>query len=116
MIEQWLYRFHEAWKVHDVDAVLELFTDDVEYWETPHKPLHGKDMVRKEWQAIYDQENIEVTWNIYSSSLEDNRHTVVWRLCYLKYGAEHRSSGVYLISLNDNNVCNYFYYVGEMYN
>ncbi len=112
MIESWLARFHEAWKSHDVDTVIELFTDDVEYWETPHKLLSGKEAVRKEWQAILGQENIEVDWKIFASSA-DNRHTVLWDLNYLKDGLRYSSSGVYLISLNNAGICGYFYYVGE---
>ena len=112
MIENWLKQFHEAWKDHDIETVLGLFTDDVEYWETPHQELHGKEAVRKEWQAIRSQEDIRITWDIYSSS-PNQRYTVVWKLHYKRAGEDHNSSGLYLITLNDTALCNYFYYVGE---
>ena len=112
MIESWLERFHAAWKVHDIDAVIRLFTDDVEYWETPHTLLRGKDSLREEWQAILSQEDIAINWSVFNSSV-DNRHSVTWNLRYLQEGAIKHSSGVYLIELNDSGLCNYFYYVGE---
>lgn len=112
MIEQWLEKFHHAWQRHDIDTVLELFTNDVEYWETPHKQLRGKDAVRHEWQSITNQEDIQISWKVYNSSA-DNHHTVIWKLHYMKTGISHDSSGVYLISLESNGLCKYFYYVGE---
>lgn len=112
MIEAWLSRFHAAWQAHDLDTVLALFTDNVEYWETPHKLLNGKDAVRAEWQVIASQEDIQTSWQVYNSSAND-RHTVIWQLHYMQAGTLHKSSGIYLISLNGNGLCKYFYYVGE---
>jgi len=112
MIEPWLEQFHNAWKAHDIDTVMNLFADDVEYWETPHTPLSGKEVVRQEWQAILEQENIGADWTIFSSS-NDNRYTVLWSLKYQRSGATKQSAGVYLIQLNTSGLCNYFYYVGE---
>lgn len=112
MIEDWLNRLHSAWQSHDIDAVLGLFADDVEYWETPHKRLLGKAAVRKEWQAIFNQKDIVVSYELFNSS-PNNRHAAVWHLSYTKNGTRHSSSGVYLIALNDAGLCTYFYYTGE---
>ncbi|GEM_PF-4728193 len=35
IIETRLAHFTSAWQTHDIDAVLDLFADDVEYRETP---------------------------------------------------------------------------------
>ena len=112
MIDRWLEKFHHAWQAHDINGVLDLFTNDVEYWETPHKQLHGKDAVRQEWQSIADQKDIQISWKVYNSSA-NNRHAVIWKLHYIKAGISHDSSGIYLVSLDDNGLCSYFYYVGE---
>jgi ketosteroid isomerase-like protein len=112
VIEVWLGQFHEAWKTHDIDAAMNLFTDDVEYWETPHKLLEDKTKVREEWQAILKQEDIAIKWSVFNSSV-DNRHSVVWSLQYLQAGVIKHSSGVYLIELNESGLCNYFYYTGQ---
>lgn len=112
MIEAWLQRFHQAWQDHDIDRVINLFADDVEYWETPHKLLQDKTNVREEWQAILNQEDISVDWTVFNSSA-NNRHSVIWSLQYLQAGVIKHSAGVYLIQLNDSGLCDYFYYVGE---
>lgn len=111
MIEPWLEQFHNAWKAHDIDTVMNLFADDVEYWETPRTLLRGKGAIRSEWQAIAEQQGIRVSWEVYSSA--DNRHTVIWKLHYKGIDGTHDSSGVYLITLDDTGLCNYFYYVGQ---
>jgi len=112
MIEKWLEELHKAWKAHDIDAVMNLFTDNVEYWETPHKLLQDKTKVREEWQAILNQEDISVDWTVFNSSA-NNRHSITWNLQYLQAGVIKHSSGVYLIELNESGLCSYFYYVGE---
>ncbi len=112
MINQWITQFHDAWKNHDIDTVIKLFTDDAEYWETPFKKLRDKTGIREEWQAILDQDNIEINWELFNSS-NDNRHSAIWHLQYSTNGMVHASSGVYLIRLNDLGLCDYFYYLGE---
>ena len=112
MIDQWLDCFHEAWRAHNINAAMDLLTDDVEYWETPYKQVHGKASISKEWQAILNQEDIVVEWKIFNSS-PDNRHAVIWELSYKEGNMTHYSAGVYLIQLNESGLCDYFYYVGE---
>jgi hypothetical protein len=112
MIETWLQQFHDGWKTHDIDAVMTLFREDVEYWETPHRQLRGKEAVRNEWQLIVDQQDIKVEWRVFAST-PDNRHSVLWQLSYAQDSSRHSSAGVYLIKLDNAGLCEYFYYVGE---
>ena len=110
-IAQWLNIFHTAWRNHDIEKVMSLFTDDVEYWETPHYLIRSKAELIREWQAITTQQDIQVTSKTFCSY--GNKHTVIWQLRYTKNGASNESGGVYLIELKDEGLCNYFYYVGE---
>lgn len=112
MIEDWLEQFHDAWKRHDIDAVMDLFTDDVEYWETPHYRIESKQELEKEWQAIKIQQNIQIETKLFSSA-DDNKHTVIWNLSYENNGNTHKSAGTYLISLNEEGKCYFFHYTGE---
>ncbi len=112
MITQWLEHFHEAWKLRDINGVMDLFTEDVEYWETPYKLLLSKTDVRAEWQAIMEQEDIDVSWQIFNTSA-DGRHAITWHLTYAQGQHVHKLGGVYLIQLDAEGKCNYFYYVGE---
>ena len=111
-IQKWLDDFHQAWQQHNVEAVLALFTHDVEYWETPHYRIPSKSKLTEEWQSITSQENIQITSKVFSSSVT-TKHAIQWDLQYEKDSQIKKSSGVYLISLNEQGLCNYFYYVGE---
>ncbi|MCA9342242.1 nuclear transport factor 2 family protein [Candidatus Saccharibacteria bacterium] len=110
-IEKWLDIFHAAWKNHDIEKVTSLFTDGVEYWENPHYRIADINQIHKEWQAIQSQKDIKVSTKLFASS--DNRHTVTWELSYRQGNETKQSGGVYLIKLNDEGLCDYFYYVGE---
>jgi ketosteroid isomerase-like protein len=109
-INQWLEAFNTNWSAHNIDAVMDLFTDDVEYWETPHYKLDSKDHLRQEWQAVLTQQDIQLHTEVFNSS-QDNRHAVIWQLSYARDGELRESAGTYLIGLDDNGLCNFFHYV-----
>lgn len=112
MINEWLKEFKAGWTAKDIDRVIDLFTDDVEYWETPFKKLENKNDVRDEWQAIIMQSEIDINLSVYSS--ESSRYAVVWSLSYIDSKSVTQNwAGVYLIELNENAKCVYFYQVGE---
>lgn len=110
-IEEWLEKFRQSWENKDTLAVLDLFADGLEYWETPFKKLTSKDAVAQEWQAIQRQENITVTTTLFAS--EGNKHSVTWGLVYTLNDTQHVWVGTYLIELNEAGKCVYFYQVGE---
>ena len=65
-IHQWLQRFSQAWKEHNIEVVLSLFHDDVQYWETPSDQVIGKYALRNEWEYILKQEKIILDLEIFS--------------------------------------------------
>lgn len=111
-IEQWLEKFNAGWITHDIDSVMQLFTDNVEYWETPYYKLDSKDHLRQEWQAILTQQDITLQTEAFNSS-SDNKHAVIWKLAYVRDGELHESAGTYLIGLNPDGMCNFFHYVSK---
>jgi len=106
-IEEWMERFEHAWTQQDIDAVLDLFTPGVEYHETPTQELEDRDAVRNEWEAIHDQQDIELDWSVYAS--DGDRHTVRWELDYINEGNQHHLAGIYLIELDDEGHCTTFW-------
>ncbi len=110
-ITEWLQKFEDSWKAKDIDAVLNLFADKVEYWETPFKKLTSKAAVAEEWQGIESQENITITTNLFAS--EGNKHAVTWGLVYHKDGKQHVWVGTYFIELDTEGKCVYFLQTGE---
>lgn len=111
-IESWLAEFKQAWLSHDIDRVLTLFTEDVEYWETPLKRLNSIDELRVEWRGILLQDSIQITTHVYSST--ENRHAVIWHLRYVDQADNEQVwAGTYLITLNGEGKCTYFHHAGE---
>ncbi|MEF8880865.1 MAG: nuclear transport factor 2 family protein [Candidatus Nanohaloarchaea archaeon] len=105
-IHAWLSDFKEAWIEKNVDEVMEIFTDDVDYFETPFIEFENKKELRDEWNSIEDQKDIDLDLEIFNS--EGEKHTVLWSLEYKNCGEAFISKGVYLIKLNSENKCYQF--------
>jgi hypothetical protein len=111
-IEDWIKAFVRSWTNHDVDAILDLFAPDVEYWETPYVKLGSFEQLTGEWQGIRKQSDINVSTELFASL--DNNHTVKWTLQYKNNHGESQSwAGIYLIRLNTEGACTYFHQVSE---
>lgn len=48
MIEAWLNKFKTRWETKNVELILDLFSDDVEYWETPYQKIPDKAALKHE--------------------------------------------------------------------
>jgi hypothetical protein len=105
-IQSWLEKFKNGWKKGEVDEVLALFTDDVEYWETPSEKLEPEEL-REEWNGVQQQEDIELDTEVFSSN--GNKYTVQWELSYTECGEITELRGVYLIKLNSEGRCYEFW-------
>jgi hypothetical protein len=105
MIENWMKNFKDSWLAKDVDGVFDLLSDDVEYWETPFEKLCKGKELREEWNGVKTLDNMELEYSILASDTDTNRHAIVFNF---KYGSVE-SAGVYLVGLNEQGICNYFY-------
>ncbi|MBT4384605.1 nuclear transport factor 2 family protein [Candidatus Peregrinibacteria bacterium] len=111
-INEWLSQFTEAWKTHAIDKVLALFSDDLEYWETPFKKITNKIELEKEWQYIKIQTNIQIKCKVFSIS--GNKYSIFWELKYENNkNVQKELRGIYLIELDDQKKCKYFFHCGE---
>jgi hypothetical protein len=79
-IQNWIDTFFTGWRDHDIDMVLSLFADEVEYWETPFLQIPDKDALRDVWQYILTQSDIMLSYDIFAA--QDNKYTVHWSLQY----------------------------------
>ncbi|MBP7760194.1 nuclear transport factor 2 family protein [Candidatus Saccharibacteria bacterium] len=111
MIQEWLQKLKNAWAAHDIEAVMALFSDDVEYWETPFVKVASKEALREEWLAIHEQTNIDIQTTVYST--DNDKFTVLWDLRYDKSAQSHHWAGTYLIGLDNKGMCSYFHQTGE---
>lgn len=106
-INDWLEQFKSSWINHDIAAVLALFTDDVEYWESSFRFLKTKKDIESEWQAILRQHEIKLDYRVFSST-DDNKHSVIWDLSYAQDGKIRIVKGIYLLHLNHDGLCDFF--------
>lgn len=112
-IHSWLAQFTTAWQTHDVDAVMDLFADGVEYWETPFDKVPDLGQLRYEWESIKEQKDIQITCEVFSQ--DGDKYSIIWDLEYVDGSGEKRKlRGAYFITLNANNKCTYFFHCGEL--
>jgi ketosteroid isomerase-like protein len=106
-INTWLEQFKTNWVNKDIENIISLFTQDVEYWETPYKRFNNLEEIKKEWENIYNQENIDFNYEIFSK--ENDKYTVQWSLNYTDKDSKKKEyRGIFLIKLNKENKCFYF--------
>lgn len=113
-ISIWLERFEKAWLNKDLRAVINLFSNDVVYFETPFIQLKSSEEILEEWQEVLKTENIEFEYEIF---VENQRKGVVnWSLAYDIEEKSVSLKGVYLIKLNEEGLCDYFFQTCESNN
>lgn len=106
-INQWLENFKRNWKQKNVDKVLELFSPEVEYHETPTRKLETREEIREEWEGIREQEDIKLDLEVWSK--DENKYTVKWHLEYTQNSERKLLNGIYLIKLNKKAKCTEFW-------
>lgn len=110
-INQWLDELIKHWKEKNVAGVLKLFSGQVEYWETPYKKISPAKL-KQEWNGIHDQDDLSIKCKVFSK--DDNRYAINWDLNYIDKSKKHKHyKGVYLLTLNNQSLCDYFLQCGE---
>lgn len=104
-----MIKFKNSWLEKDVDAVLDLFAEDVDYWETPFERIHKGADLRVLWKEILLLEDMRLDYEIVSADKERRKYGVRWHFSHL--GGE--SAGSYLIGLNEQGLCTYFYHSAQ---
>ncbi len=111
-IESWLKKFKNSWERTDVDAILELFSVDVIYFETPFRQVKNFEELKKEWLAIKKQKDINLKYKLFTKA--KNKYAVLWSLTYFNESNEKQNfAGTYLIELDNDDVCVYFHHTCE---
>lgn len=106
-IETWMNNFISYRKNYDIEGVISLFDEQVEYWETPYQLVKNIEELKQGWEYIKTQQNIEIAYKIFSQ--DENKFTILWNLKY----NEKEVAGTYLIKLNSQNKCTYFHQTCE---
>ncbi|MBP7766980.1 hypothetical protein KA068_00470 [Candidatus Saccharibacteria bacterium] len=106
-IDNWLETMVKGWEGCDVDMALSVFAENVEYWESPYSLVNPNDL-RRLWQSIKVDKNTKVSVSVFCSC--EDSYAVQWRATWAgEDRTRQQKSGVYLVRLNSEGKCDYFY-------
>jgi len=109
MIEEWLKKFGTAWMHRDAQAAADLFSKDVEYYESAlEKPVNWNSVVNL-WKVVPEnQKKVKFEFSIVSS--EGDTSVVNWKMSRTLMPSEQHQDidGIFIIKLNAEGLCSYF--------
>lgn len=111
-IETWMKQFSQEWAQYNIEKVMSLFTQDVEYWESPYEKFENFEEMQDAWEYIKTQRNICFSYDVFS--WDAGKYAIEWTLKY-EWNSDKKQiwSWIYLIKLNEKNLCYYFKQVWE---
>jgi len=82
-VRQWLNRYGNAWVAGDPDAVVQLFSADAAYYETPFdEPMIGTEAIRRYWTEGAKNAQTDVTFEATPVSVSGNTAFACWRATF----------------------------------
>ena len=61
---KWCVELLNNWKQKNVENIVNLFVENVEYYETPTEEINTIKEVRKMWEEIEEQDTSDIEFNI----------------------------------------------------
>lgn len=61
---KWCMELKENWKAKNVENIIQLFDEDVEYYETPKIKINGIEEIRSMWEEIKEQNTNDIAFDI----------------------------------------------------
>lgn len=98
---KWCKNLKKYWQEKDINNIINLFDENVEYYETPNQKLSSSEELRMVWEEIKDQDTKNIEVKILCT--ENNKCIAN----FLLTGKETYDM-IYEIVLNENNKCTYF--------
>ncbi len=94
----WCLKLKENWQLKDVEQIMELFDEKVEYYETPTLKINTIQEVKQMWEEIESQNTDNIEFNIICQNDE---------CCIVNFVLKDQVSYdmIYQIKLNDENKC-----------
>jgi hypothetical protein len=103
-ILNWLKSFEMNWKSKNTDSIVNLFDKNVIYYETPSQRLNSLQEIKKEWDLIKEQNEINLKFDVIDKIEE--KYVVLWKLSFLDNQSKTQNfKGKYEIILDNNGNC-----------
>ncbi len=109
MKNKWLNNFKNFWLENNIELVLNLFSKNLEYFETPYFKIIDKNNLKKEWSIIKEHKDKKINFEIFLEN--ENKIVVKFEYFYKKDWKDWKYLWIYLIKFDKIWKCNYFYQV-----
>lgn len=95
---EWCIELLNNWKSKNIENIVNLFDEQVEYYETPKEKINTIKEIEKMWEEIKEQKTNNIEFNILCQNNE---------CCIVNYILKDVVSYdmIYQIKLNENNKC-----------
>ncbi|MDD3646933.1 MAG: nuclear transport factor 2 family protein [Candidatus Dojkabacteria bacterium] len=103
----WLNDFGKAWEDRNPEAVIDLLSSDIKYYENAlEEPLIGKEKVQEVWQVV-PQNQSDVRFSGEVIMIDGNTAIANWKVKRIRQPSGERENidGIFLFELNDNDKC-----------
>lgn len=98
---EWCSKLKTYWQEKNIEEILNLFSKEVIYYETPNTKLNSFEEVQQVWEEIKDQNKINIEYKVLCT--ENNKCIANFILI-----DNPTYDMIYEIILDDNNKCTYF--------
>ncbi|OGG36611.1 hypothetical protein A3J20_00560 [Candidatus Gottesmanbacteria bacterium RIFCSPLOWO2_02_FULL_42_29] len=106
----WINKMGQAWVERNPNAILTLFADKFQYFESPFtKPLSDKKTLLALWQEVpASQKDVSFEFEIISET--QFRYIAHWKSSFTRIptGKKAFLDGIFLINLNNQGLCTLF--------
>jgi ketosteroid isomerase-like protein len=106
-LRAWLDAYGRAWESNDPDAVMQLFTEDARYYETPFdEPFQGSEGVRSYWAgATGSQRDISFSYEVLATL--PHRGIARWSAEFTRLASGKRVNldGVFVLDFAEDGRC-----------
>lgn len=104
----WLDAYGRAWETRDPAAVVELFSEDATYQETPFsEPMRGRDAIRQYWVNSVENSQEQIRFESEILAIVGEVGIARWRASFVRVasGKGVRLDGIFLLTFNAEGVC-----------
>ena len=110
-LKKWLDAYGAAWEAGDSQAVIELFADDAEYYETPFDaPMVGKDAIHQYWSEGAGESQKDVHFSYEAIDIVESTGLAQWRATFIRVpsGIHVELDGFLLAEFDSAGNCSLF--------
>lgn len=106
-VEAWLAKYETAWEQRSPDQVVQLFTENATYRETPFQaPMNGRGGIRKYWTDVTaDQRSVDFKSDVIA--VQGNVGVAHWSATFqsASSGNKVELDGVFVLTFDASGLC-----------